>query len=85
MKKIIALVIVAAVVVAGVIFVPKVAHKCDDCSKFFVGAGYEPNIVEDLLSSEQQIICKKCAEEQHAVSIALGKSVDDFKRDLFEK
>ena len=84
MKKIISLVVVVAIIVAGIIFVPKIAHTCDDCEKFFLGAGYEPNIVEDLLSSEEQIICKKCAEKQHALSIAMGKSIDDFKRNLFE-
>ena len=84
MKKIISLVVVVAIIVAGILFVPKIAHTCDDCEKFFLGAGYEPNIVEDLLSSEEQIICKKCAEKQHAISIAMGKSLDDFKRDLFE-
>jgi len=84
MKKIISLVVVVAIIVAGIIFVPKIAHTCDDCEKFFLGAGYEPNIDEDFLSSEEQIICKKCAEKQHALSIAMGKSLDDFKRDLFE-
>lgn len=84
MKKIISLVVVVAIIVAGIIFVPKITHTCDDCEKFFLGAGYEPNIVEDLLSSEEQIICKECAEKQHALSIAMGKSLDDFKRDLFE-
>lgn len=84
MKKIISLVVVVAIIGAGILFVPKIAHTCDDCGKFFLGAGYEPNIVEDLLSSEEQIICKKCAEKQHAISIAMGKSLDDFKRDLFE-
>ena len=84
MKKIISLAVIVVIVIAGIVFVPKVVHTCDDCEKFFIGAGYEPNIVEDLLSSEEQIICKKCAEKQHAISIAMGKSVDDFKRDLFE-
>lgn len=84
MKKIISLVVVVAIIVTGIIFVPKIAHTCDDCEKFFLGAGYESNIVEDLLSSEEQIICKKCAEKQHALSIAMGKSIDDFKRNLFE-
>ena len=84
MKKIISLVVVVAIIIAGIVFVPKIAHTCDDCEKFFLGAGYEPNIVEDLLSSEDQIICKKCAEKQHALSIAMGKSVEDFKRNLFE-
>ena len=84
MKKIISLVVVVAIIIAGIVFVPKIAHTCDDCEKFFLGAGYEPNIVEDLLSSEDQIICKKCAEKQHALSIAMVQSVEDFKRDLFE-
>ena len=84
MKKIISLVVVVAIVVAGIVFIPEIAHTCDDCEKFFIGAGYEPNIIEDLLSDEDQIICKACAEEQHALAIAAGKTLDDFKRDLFE-
>lgn len=83
MKKIISLVVVAVIVIAGVVFIPKVTHTCDDCGKFFVGAGYEPNIVEDLISDEEQIICKDCAEEQHAISIAMGKSLDNYKREIF--
>ena len=83
MKKIIALILAVAIIVAGIIFVPKLVHTCDDCEKLFIGAGYEPNVIEDLLSDKQEIICKKCAEEHHAISIALGKSVEDFKRDLF--
>ena len=85
MGKIIAVIVVIAVVVAGIIFVPKLVHTCDDCEKTFVGAGYEPNIVSELLSSkeDEQVICKDCAEEQHALSIALGKTLDDFKKDLF--
>lgn len=84
MKKFISLIIAIVVIVAGIVFVPKLVHTCDDCEKLFIGAGYEPNIVEDLLSSKEQIICKKCAKEQHALAIAMGKSLDDFKRDLFE-
>ena len=83
MKKLVSLVLIAAIVVAGIVFVPKLTHTCDDCDKFFIGAGYEPNIVSDLLSGQEQIICKECAEKEHALSIAVGKTVDDFKRDLF--
>ena len=83
MKKIISLVIVAVIIIAGIVFVPKIVHTCDSCEKVFVGAGYEANVIADLLSEEEQIICKKCAEEQHALSIAMGKSLDEFKRDLF--
>ena len=84
MKKFISLVILAAIIVAGIVFIPQFVHTCDDCGKLFIGVGYEPNIVENLLSNEEQIICKKCAEEQHAVSIVMGKSVDDYKRDIFK-
>lgn len=84
MKKLITLILIAAIVIAGIMFVPKIAHTCDDCEKFFIGAGYEPNVVEDLLSDTEQIICKECAEEQHALAIAVGKSVEEYKRDLFE-
>ncbi len=83
MKKIVSLVLVAIVVIAGIVIGPKVIHTCDDCEEIFFGAGYEPNIVEDILSEEEQIICKDCAEEQHAISIAMGKSLEDFEREVF--
>lgn len=83
MKKIISLVVVVAIVAAGIIFIPKIVHTCDDCEKLFIGAGYEPNIVADFLSEEEQIICKECAETQHALSIAMGMSLEEFKRDVF--
>lgn len=88
MKKIIgivaALVVVAGLVVGGVVFVPKLCHTCYDCEEFFVGTGYEPNIISDMLTKEDQILCRACAEKHHVVSIKLGKSVEDFKRPLFE-
>lgn len=83
MKKFITLLLVVAIIIAGIIFIPKITHTCDDCEKFFIGAGYEPNAVEDLISDTEQIICKECAEKQHALAIAVGKSVEDYKRDLF--
>ncbi len=83
MKKIISLAIAAILVIAAVSFVPKLIHTCDDCGKFFVGAGYEPNIIEDFFATEDQIICKDCAEKQHKLSLAMGKTLDDFKIDLF--
>lgn len=83
MKKIIAIVVAAVIVLAGVIFIPRLAHTCDDCGEFFVGTGYKPNIVSDLLNDEEQVICKDCAETQHAISIALGQNLDEYKWDLF--
>ena len=82
MKKIIPLILVVVIVVFGVIYGPKLIHKCDDCGETFFGTGYEPNIVSDILSEEEQIICESCAEEQHAAAIAFGKSLEDFKREL---
>ena len=71
------------ILLSNVILVPKITHTCDDCGKFFIGAGYEPNIVEELISDAEQIICKDCAEDQHMLSLKLGKTLDDFKRELF--
>ena len=82
MKKIIAIVIVAVIVALGVIFVPKVTQTCSDCGELFVGTGYEPNTIEDLMSDEELIICEDCAKEQHALAIAMGKSLEEFKRDF---
>lgn len=84
MKKILSLLLVAVLVAAAVIMVPRLAHKCDDCEKFFVGTGYEANIIDDLFSSEEKILCKECAETHHFASIALGKDVSEFKRPLFD-
>ncbi len=85
MKKIVAVIaIIAVLLAAGVVFVPRLTHTCDDCDEFFVGTGYKPNVISDILSDKEQIICKECAEKQHAIQIALGKSVDEFKRKLFE-
>ena len=85
MGKIIAVIIAAVIIILGIIFIPKVVHTCSDCEKMFIGACYEPNIISELLSSKEgdEVICKDCAEEQHALSIALGKSLDEFKKDLF--
>lgn len=84
MKKIAIIAVAVVVLVSGIIFVPRLVHKCDDCGDIFIGTGYKANVVSDLFSKDEQIICKECAETQHALSIALGKSVEDFKRGLFD-
>ena len=84
MKKIISLIVLAAVAAACGVFIPRLAHTCDDCGNFFVGTGYRPNVIADILTDTEQIICKGCAEEQHALSILVGKSLDEFKRGLFD-
>ena len=82
-NKIIAIVCVVLLVIAGVIFVPKLTHTCDSCGKFFVGAGYNPGAITSLFSDKEQIICKECAAEQHAIAIASGQNIKSFKRSIF--
>lgn len=88
MKKQIARILFAAIVVAAlVVFIPKLTHTCDNCDEFFVGAGYTANKVSDLITSltgqEDKILCKDCAAKEHALAIATGKSLKDFRRPLF--
>lgn len=88
MKKILAVVVVIAIVAAGVVFVPELVHTCDDCGQVFFGTGYEPSVLTGIVNNlvaeeEQEVICKSCAETQHAASILLGKTLDEFKRAMF--
>lgn len=86
-KTAFALVLVVAIVAAAVIFVPRLTHTCDNCADFFVGTGYTANVVSNAITSlsgqEDKILCKDCAAREHALSIAAGKSLNDFKRPLF--
>lgn len=84
MKKLISLILLIVIVAAAVYFIPKLVHTCDSCDELFVGTGYEPNIISEIFSDGDKIICRECAEKQHAVSIALGKDVEDFKVEIFE-
>lgn len=84
MKKLVPIIVVAVIVIVGVVVGPKVVHTCDACDETFFGAGYEPGAINDLFSSKElEIICEDCAMEQHALSIAAGKSLDEFKLDIF--
>lgn len=83
MKKLISLILIVVVLAAGGFMVPKLLHTCDDCEKVFVGPGYEPNALADLLQEDASVICKDCAEVHHAVSLALGKELKDFQKELF--
>ena len=83
MKKVVSIIVVVAVIVAGIVFVPRLVHKCSSCEQTFFGTGYKANVVADLVSDEEQIICKDCAETQHALEIAVGKQLKDYKRPLF--
>ena len=78
---IVAIVLTAVIVVFGLALV----HQCDDCGKIFVGTGYKPNVVVDVVTDGQEIICKDCAEKQHVVSGIFGGELSDFSYGLFEK
>ena len=89
-SKIIVIILVVLILAgAGIVFGPRLVHRCSNCDKVFVGTGYYANIISDavttLTGEDEKILCKDCAEDEHAVSIFAGKSVEDFKRPLFEK
>ena len=88
--KLLPIVLVAALLVScGVVFVPRLVHHCDNCDQLFFGTGYRANIVSNALSTitgkDNKILCRACAEKDHAIEILAGKSVEDFKLPLFEK
>ncbi len=84
MKKIISIVLVICLI-AGVAFLGfKLVNKCDNCGKIFVGTGYEANVISDALSKNDKILCKACAEKSHALELAVGKSLSDYRRGLFD-
>ena len=84
MKKIFRFILIVALICAAVYFAPKLVHKCDGCDEWFFGTGYEANILADVVSDDDQTICKLCAEKQHAIETTFGKSLDDYKKKLFE-
>ena len=84
MRKLFKLLLTIVVICASVYFIPKLVHKCDDCEKWFAGTGYEANVIADVLSDDYQTICKSCAEKQHIIETVLSKSLNDYKKKLFE-
>ncbi len=84
MKKSFKLLFTVVFICAVVYFAPKLIHKCDDCETWFVGTGYETNIIADVASDTDQTICKSCAEKQHIIETTMGKSLDEFKKGLFD-
>ena len=84
MKKLIKFLLTIVLICAVVYFAPKLVHKCDGCEKMFVGPGYEAFALADVITDDDQTICKECAEKQHAIEIALGKPLADFQKSLFE-
>lgn len=84
MKKLLKFLLVCVIICAVAFLGIKLVHKCDSCDKIFVGTGYEANVLADVVSDEDQTICKQCAEKQHVLETALGKSLDEYKKSLFD-
>ena len=82
-------VVIALVVSLGVVFCPRLIHRCDNCDKLILGTGYYANVVSNAIGSltgnAEKILCRDCAAREHAIAIAAGKSLSDFKRPLFEQ
>ena len=87
-KGIMAVIAAVLVIALLVFFLPKLTHVCDNCGDFILGTGYTANAVSNVLTSlggqEDKILCRECAAKEHALAIAAGKSLEDFKRPLFE-
>ncbi len=87
--KIIVIIIVLAIVAAVIaVFAPRLIHHCDNCDRLFFGTGYYANDATNALSSfhgkDSKILCRDCAETNHSIEILVGKSLEDFRRPLFE-
>lgn len=88
--KLIAFILVAAIIAgACVVLGPRLLHDCDNCGRFFVGTGYYTNIISstlaELTGGKDKVICSDCAAKDHALAIAAGQSIEEFKRPLFEE
>ncbi len=86
---VIALVIVVALVVsAGFIFIPRLTHHCDNCGEFFWGTGYRANVLTNTLTglagNADKTLCLDCAIREHALEIVAGSSISDFELPLFD-
>ena len=85
---IVAVVLAAVLVGGGIFFGPKLIHHCDNCDRLFFGTGYYSNILSEtvgsLLNKKEKILCRDCAQEEHALEITFGASLDEYKRPLFE-
>lgn len=82
MKKwIIGIAVSVVLLVSAAVFIPRLVHTCGDCGERVIGTGYRPNA---LFTQEDKVLCRDCAKDEHAFRIALGGSVEDYKRGLFE-
>ncbi len=88
-RSITSVLLTVALIATAAVFVPRLAHICDNCDTFFLGTGYTANVASNALTyisgQEDKILCEDCAAKEHALAIAAGKSLSDFKRPLFEE
>ena len=80
--------VLAVVLLAGAVLLGfQLVHRCDNCDKVFFGTGYYANAITDALSTlngnGEKLLCRECAETDHALEILAGKSLEDFRRPLF--
>ena len=80
MKTFVKIIIGILVVCMLVLYVPQFFHSCTGCESFFLGLGYEENIIVDAMSEDDGVLCRDCAEYHHALSIGFGKSIDDYSK-----
>ena len=84
MKKILKVLLAIIVISIMIYFAPKLVHKCDGCESWFVGPGYKANVIANVIADDNQTLCRDCAEAQHKIEIALGKSLDEYRKDIFD-
>lgn len=80
MKKLMKLLWGIVIALILITYIPQFCHICADCEAFFIGAGYEQNILIDAVSDQKGVLCEECAEKHHALSVGLGKSLADYKK-----
>ncbi|MBQ7088856.1 MAG: hypothetical protein IJN04_04360 [Clostridia bacterium] len=87
-RLLIAAVAVLAVIALLVIMVPRLIHRCDNCDTVFFGTGYYANDLSNAVSSvtgqANKVLCEECAAQEHALAIAFGKKLEEFRRPLFD-
>lgn len=80
MKKIIKLLVSVLVILVLITYASQFFHVCDGCDSFFIGSGYEPNALADMINAEDELLCKECAEVHHIISLGLGEDLSEFRK-----
>lgn len=91
-KKIAVIVVALAVVIAGVVFIPKVVNKCDNCGETIMGTGYYKigedyqSIISDVLddgilsaasADKNSVYCETCINE-------LSETVENYSLGIID-